>query len=174
MMIELEQFYKLVINYKKYNNLMNNTNGINCVNIYDEDLIDSYIGVSQDGNWVLKQGLNIYILDSKKKFLFCSNILEIPYQKIKTNLEERFSDIIKLENINIVSIFPFYQLIEFGLNNLFDDYWFNLSIQWYEELEWPMKKQLKGALENILLVKKISQKNRQKAKKEIKKLELAE
>lgn len=173
MMNELERFYKTVINYQKYNNLLNNTNGIYWINIYDENLIDSYIGVSQDGKWVLKQGQKVIILDNEKKFLFCSNMLEIPYQKIKTGLEERFSDIIQTENINIVSIFPFYQLIKFGFNNLFDDYWFDLSIQWYEELELPMKNELKDALKNILLVKKISQKNRQRAKREIKKLELA-
>lgn len=170
---ELERFYKIAVNNEKLNNLLYNTDGMSWIDIYDDEIKDVHFGISQNGNWILKYARNIYILDDKKKFLYCSNILEVPYEKIKTKLEERFKDVIKRENINIIMIFPFYQIVEFSLNNLLDDYWFELAMLWFEELELPARSGLKDSLKKILEIKKISQKNHQRAVRAIKKLELA-
>lgn len=111
------------------------------------------------------------MLDDDKKFLYCSDMLEVPYEKIKTKLQDRFKDVLKRNKINIITIFPFYQIVEFSLNNLIDDYWFELAMLWFEELDSSARGGLKDSLKKILGLKKISQKNRQRVGREIKKLE---
>lgn len=171
MINELVAFYKIVANNEKLKNLVTNTDDISWIDIYDDEINDLHMGISQDGIWILKYRKNIYMLDDDKKFLYCSDMLEVPYEKIKTKLQDRFKDVLKRNKINIITIFPFYQIVEFSLNNLIDDYWFELAMLWFEELDSSARGGLKDSLKKILGLKKISQKNRQRVGREIKKLE---
>lgn len=165
---ELVNFYKNVITYSELNKLVNVTNNINWVDIFDEENSKITIGVSQLGKWVLKNEQNFYVLDDKI-YLYCVRVLEIPYNIVKMKIEDRFFKIFEKENVDVNIIFPFCQIIEFTLNNLLDDYWFELAMKWYENLEFSLQQRLMASLEVISKAMKISQKNRQYAKKELKK-----
>ena len=160
---ELRNFFELA---ERYNTKVQNTNSIKWIILFEESNKKEKLGISQEGQWVFNDERKIYILKDRKMFLYCVKLLEIPYFDIKTSLEENFKEILKQETICISLIFPFFQIVEFAFSNLFDDYWFNLAWMWYEMLSLSERIKLIGQLETISETKKLSQRNRQKAKRE--------
>lgn len=54
MINELVAFYKIVANNEKLKNLVTNTDDISWIDIYDDEINDLHMGISQDGIWILK------------------------------------------------------------------------------------------------------------------------
>ena len=119
----------------------------------------SGLGIASNGVWVIEGKNQIHLIDSFNKYLCCVSMLETPAQLIIKQLQMKFGNIIEKQSISM--LFPFYEIIEFTLSKMEQDYWFELAMVWYEILEdWEKIK-----LEKLLLVicrnKKFSQKNRQ-------------
>lgn len=163
----LKGFYKIAVNY---NVQIQKMNGIRWIVILEKDFEHLILGITNAGQWLFKDGEKYYILINKKIFLYCAKLLEIPYEEISKDMEERFEEIIKNEKISLSVIFPYFQIVEFAFGNLMNDYWFELAWAWYENFELSERKKLISQLENLSEIKKISQKNRQKVIKEIKRI----
>ncbi|MCM1500964.1 MAG: hypothetical protein NC124_21100 [Clostridium sp.] len=72
--------------------------------------------------------------------------------------------------MNVMDIFPFYETVQFALNNMENDYWFNLAMLWYEKFNTGQQSKLIYALSKIECSIQFSQKNRQYARKEIRRI----
>ena len=129
------------------------------------------LGISQEGKWILNNKNYFCILSDKRDYLYCSSMLEVPYEEIKIQIEKKFNSIMENEKIDLISIFPIIQLIEFTFVHLKNDYWFELAMGWYENLDLSIQYKLISLFKIISETGKFSQKNRQRARKEVKKLE---
>ena len=161
-------FYKLIIANNDYVNYIFFTNGIKWISVYEK--MECSLGISQNGEWVLKNKSKFYLLNQQKQFLFCANLIESSYFEIKNYIEERFSNILQNEGINETELFPYFEIVEFVFKYFVDDYWFELAWMWYMQFDIIEKRKLYDLLKYISCNKKISQKNRQIVKKEIKEI----
>ena len=127
------------------------------------------LGITNKGVWIIENRNGIYLLDVFKNYLYCMSILELPAQFIIEEIQNKFEN--SVEKHSICALFPFYEILEFALSNMKDDYWFELAMMWYEILEDGEKKKLESFLLAICENKKFSQKNRQTAYNKIKLLQ---
>lgn len=160
---ELKYFFKLAV---RYNIKVQNTNDLKWIILFEETGKKEKLGISQEGQWIFSDEEKFYELKEKKMFLYCVKLLEISYLDIKASVEKGYKELLSQENICISLIFPFFQIVEFAFSTLLDDYWFDLAWMWYENLNSFERNQLIGQLETISETKKMSQRNRQKAKRE--------
>ena len=124
------------------------------------------LGVSSGGIWTIENKNGLYLLDVPKNYLYCVSMLEFPVQFIVLEILKKIKNIV--EEDSIYTLFPFYEILEFTLGNMNDDYWFELAMTWYNTLKNWEKIRLESFLLAICENKKFSQKNRQTAYKEIK------
>lgn len=127
------------------------------------------IGITNNGSWVLVKLGRIYLLDQPKYFLYCLPMLELTIESIVKEINRKFNRKKKVFDTNI--IFPFYEIIEFALKNVFSDYWLERGIIWYDNLETSKKLNVEYSLRLISVDKRFSQKNRNKVKNELKLLQ---
>lgn len=114
------------------------------------------LGITELGYWGVQAGERFILLDEESKFGFVVAFLEIPYAEIVQLLD-------KVEDeIDLVSIFPFKEIIAAGLDYK-SDHWVKCSLDWFDKLKTIEKLNLKDNLMEIVQSKYLSQKNRQKA-----------
>ena len=159
-------FYNLVSSDVN-NDRMQVFDNLGVATIYFDDVNQIVLGISQDGDYVFVEKNRIYILNNKKKYLYCAKLVEVQFELIEKQIEDKYNEILTANNYNVLELFPIFQIVEFVFCNLINDYWFELSWRWYHNLNSFDKKQLLKALYDIEKNKKISQKNRQIVKKEI-------
>lgn len=165
----LRQFYIRIKDNKSYNKHFFTSDQTRWVSIYECKMEDIKFGISEFGTWVFTTNKRFYCLD-KRNALYCVRILEVPYKDIIETIQKRFKKIFD-DSINVMDVFPFYEIVEFALNNMKNDYWFNLAMLWYEGFNVEQQSKLIYALSQIECSMQFSQKNRQYARKEIRRLE---
>lgn len=161
------KIFNIITSDYDYINIVHMTNDIRCIITFVDHEFDAMLGFSQNGEWVFKDKDALHILKEKKMFLYCAKLIEVPYETIKRCIHDNFNEIVSMENITISDMFPFYEIVEFIFGNFFDDYWLDLAWLWYMQLNLSEQEQLVDTLVNISKVKRISQRNRQKIKREI-------
>lgn len=139
--------------------------------VFEANSSKEILGITEKGEWVFEDEDRFFIIQKKTMYLHCVKLLEISYDVIKEKIENRFEEILEKHNIGIMDIFPFFEIVEFAFGNLQNDYWFNLAWMWYERFLLPQRYDLIELLNNISGNKKISQKNRQRIRKEIHEME---
>ena len=171
MLNELGRFYEIIIKHDDYKKMIHITNNICWIDVFVNENNGMSLGVAQTGKWVINDEKTFQIISDKKGYLYCVNMLEVPYEEIKAQVERKFESIMENEKIDLFNIVPIIQLIEFAFVNLKNDYWFELAMGWYENLELPIQYKLIDLFQIVSKTRKFSQRNRQRARKEVKKLE---
>lgn len=138
--------------------------------IYENTLQELILGITNIGEYVFIDAGKTYLLNEKKMFLYCVKLLEIPYTTIQEHITLRFKKVLLEADVGEMEIFPYYEIVEFALDNLFNDYWVELVWRWYDHFSQYRKYELYDSLDKLSKMKKISQQNRNIAKREIKRL----
>ena len=146
------------------------TENIQWITIYENILHKLILGITDKGEYLFIDSGKLFLINEKKMFLYCVRLLEIPYAEIQKYIEVRFKNVLLEIKLMGMEIFPYYEIIEFALNNMFNDYWIELVWQWYEQLSQSDKIELCDLLGELTNMKKISQQNRNIAKREINRL----
>ena len=128
------------------------------------------LGIAQDGIWLYKSFANTQIIEEPKSFMYVMVFLEMSYVEIKNSI---MSNIIEIDQTtDIREIFPFFEIIKFVLEYNISDYWFELALNWFDELNASDKIALKSALEKSVNCRRLHQRTRHRIQKEIKKLRI--
>ena len=125
------------------------------------------LGLGDSGYWVVEGQEGVISLSEGNRFGYVMSALEKSKQEVVLSLEV-FSRDTEL-TAKLITLFPFCEIVESGFKQG-SDYWTELAFAWYSELDEDKKKQLEGSLEEMTTAKWASQKNRQRAKKELKAL----
>lgn len=163
-----EKIYNLL---KASGEVVRYTNEIHWITIYENTLQEVILGITNKGEYVFIDSGKFYLLNEKKMFLYCVKLLEVPYNVIQEYITLQFKKELLELDIREMEIFPYYEIVEFALDNLLDDYWVELVWRWYEHFSQFQKNELYDSLDKLSKIKKISQRNRNIARKEIKRLD---
>lgn len=127
----------------------------------------SCMGISSIGEWVVEVSEGIHHLDKPQLYVYVMALLERPYEDV---YEEISSMLIKISVTEEPScVFPFVNIVIAGFEQG-SDYWATLAFDWFDLFSREHKLHLLDALSNVVNAKWASQKNRQKAKRELKRL----
>lgn len=128
---------------------------------------DKYLGISEEGYWVVEERSGLRILDTPRSLVRIKILLEQPLEKLRRELASHLnnSDI----GIDAETIFPCVELIQGVLEDGFE-YWMELAFNWYDELSFKEKAMLLSTLKKVAENEWTTQKLRHKAKKELKQL----
>ena len=165
-----KRIFKTITNCYKDMDIVQVTNDMHCIVMYRDRESDLWIGFSQNGQWVFKENIKMYVLHNTKMFLYCAKIIELPYETIQRYIYNNYKDILEKENISIFDVFPFGEIVRFIFGNFSDDYWLDLAWLWYDCLDLTEQIHIADTLVSLENVKRISQRNRQRIKWELKKL----
>ena len=127
-----------------------------------------FLGILNDGTWSVKTNLNLFLLDDEKSFLKMVVLLEQPLDDTKARIEEFFKK--AQVSVNIQETFPFEKIVQAGFE-FGTPYWAEKAFTWYDKLKIEEKVQLKNSLDKLKNEKWLSQKLKQKVRKELKLLE---
>ena len=124
-----------------------------------------YLGISEDGYWVVEERSGLRVLSSPREFIRIKVLLEQPMSNIRQEIETVLNTYnIELDN---AFVFPFVDIIREVIEEG-SAYWVELAFKWYDELSLKEKIALKPTLRNFMESKQATQKLRHKAKKELK------
>lgn len=165
---KLENIYTLAQDYETVNITRQSNEEVRWITIFEKKELNVRLGISKTGKWVYEEKQVFYILNNKRDYLYCAKLLEIPYYLVHSKIQNQLKSFFAKEKVDVREVFPFYEIVEFAFINLLDDYWFELALDWYKELPREEKYQLVGLIESITKNSRLSQKNRHKAKREIK------
>lgn len=168
---KLKRFYDLAGFSNKCNYNFQHEKNVQWLTIYTNIELDIVIGISQMGEWICKDSKGFYELKNNRMYLYCVKLLEIPFDKVRKEIEDRFMYLSEYKEISLLEIFPYFDIVEFAFKNMISNYWFTLAWEWYKELPLDEHYKLISALDSISNIMKISQGNRQIAKAEVRKLE---
>jgi len=125
---------------------------------------NNYIGITENGRWVVEERSGIRFLNTPQAFLRVEILLERPLVDIQTELLQNLcrNSIEELE-------FPYIDIIsQVFIND--SNYWVELAFLWFDTMPLDMKVLLKQELEIVRNRKELSQKLRHRAMKEHAKL----
>ena len=159
-------FFEIVSSNSDYCEKVQNVDNTKFAIIYKDVAMDIILGISRCGECVFIDKTKVYMINNKNEFMYCSKLVEIPYNLIIENMHNEFVDLMCLDNFNMSEIFPFFEIVEFVFNNLINDYWIDLAWLWYQNFSIVEKNKLVDALQNLINEKRISQNKRQEIKKE--------
>ena len=125
-------------------------------------------GIDIDGNWILESSMKMWIIGEENPYLFCMPFLEMPFADIKNALMSRIGETDQIADIG--GIFPFVEIIRFALENSISEYWIELAMNWFDELDAAYKHALKPSLEKAIAVKRLFQKTKHRVQRELKRL----
>lgn len=165
--LEREKIYNLL---KANGEVVQCTGKIQWITIYENTLKKLILGITNKGEYIFIDAGKIFLLNDKKMFLYCVKLLETPYTSIQEYIELQYKKVFSETNVTEMEVFPYYEIVEFALENLYSDYWVELVWKWYEHFSCSKKHDLYDSLEKISKVKKISQQNRNIARREMKRL----
>ncbi|WP_157496574.1 hypothetical protein [Hahella ganghwensis] len=132
-------------------------------------ITDNYMGISDDGEWVVEVSEGIHVLSEIKLFVFVLPLLERSLSSINLTIIDFLSSL--SVELDPKEIFPYLKIIQAGLEKE-SDYWAGLALMWYKELSIDEKNTLKQSLSLIVKAKWASQKNRQIAQRELRRLSI--
>lgn len=126
-----------------------------------------YMGVSENGHWVVEDKCGLRVLDNIASFA-----------RVKILLERDMSDIIETISCNlhldkttdVFNVFPFVELVNSVLTEGMD-YWVSLALKWCEEFPIQKLNLIRNNLISTLNNSNLSQKNRHKLMKLYSRLE---
>ncbi|SMD16450.1 hypothetical protein [Sporomusa malonica] len=127
------------------------------------------LGVEQEGKWVVEAKSCLYILSEAGSFWRLVSLLEQPLNDIRSEVAEVFNKSLDVST-NIDDIFPFTDIVRSGLE-FGTKHWAEKAFEWYDELLPEKKQHLRDSLTKLETAKWASQKLRQKAKKELKRMD---
>ena len=127
----------------------------------------SSMGISSAGEWVVEVSEGIHHLDKPQLYVYVMVLLEKPYEDVY----EEVLNILKRTSVDEEPgcIFPFVEIVNAGLEQG-SDYWAALAFGWFDMFSEEDKLRLRDALLKVMKAKWASQKIRQKAKRELNKL----
>lgn len=155
-------FYSVV----KLNTIIKCNDNVSWVLVFEGENNEK-IGITQMGIWTFNDNNKFYLLNEQKKYLYTVKLLEYSYDLIEKKITDKFSYMFDNQELCVSDIFPFYEIVAFAFEFMNNDYWIELGWNWYDKLNIYEKNKLIYLLENIVNNKRFSQKNRQKARKEI-------
>ena len=130
---------------------------------------DGYsMGILENGGWAIEGGRGLFELNHPCQFFLVMVLMEQPFDTVYSQLKVYFRSI-GLET-NVYDLFPFGLVVKAGFEQG-SEYWAKLAFDWYQELPQEIKISLVDSLANIVTAKWASQKLRQKAKKETRRIE---
>ena len=167
MNINLLNFYESAAKSK----LVDKTNFIrindtSCLVLFEQVESGRMIGISNKGDWLLKTNVEYCLLTEKLSFFKLINLLEVSFTEMENQIYKRFDHFIQDYDIKI--IFPFYDIVEYVFLYIPSMYWFELAYDWFDMLAINQKKELMPKLQEIATNKKLSQRLRQKIRKDLK------
>jgi hypothetical protein len=121
---------------------------------------DKYLGITEDGYWVVESTSGMRFLDLPNEYLRVKILLERSLDDIRIEFNKNLCTH-SLEGLT----FPYVNII----SQVFvsdSDYWVELAFSWFDQISSKEKKSLLRELEIIQTRKVLSQKLRQKAIKE--------
>ena len=121
------------------------------------------IGVLENGDWAVEDKAGLRHLDEQPSYLYVMALLEQPATSVRERLKAFFSD------SDIGSVFPFANVVRAGLDQK-SEYWADLAFRWLGEIPAEGRISLEDSVARIADAGWASQKLRQKAKKELKRL----
>lgn len=146
-----------------------NINTINYLVLFDYSEKQYKLLVDNQGELSIGEEAKMIKIENSKSYLFLMNLLELPINEIKSQLRSRFYLI--WDKINILEVFPFFEIVYFVFQSPSSSYWFELAYSWFDDLSQKDKKKLILLLENYVDNKKGTQKIRHRIIKDIKKLQ---
>ena len=165
---KLKRVYDYVISNKKTNvSRVQNRNDemIEWVLVFELDNSHKEIGITQNGYWGIKLPYHFSILDKESSLLFFIVLLEHPIEDIERKLSSSLNKFMDLSKTN--KVFPFLELVKFIFDYNSSSYWIDLAFKWYEQFTFSEKQVLKESIDKLVANNSISQKTRQKAKREL-------
>ena len=162
----LNEFYDAIKKEAKNSSAYINETG-NII-IYCQKKNNRIIGITSNGEWFVEIDTKFYLLKELKPFYKLISILEIPFETIEEEINERF----KMAEINFDAryIFPFYPIVERVFQKPQSLYWLELAYSWYELLDDKQKYGLIPIIQDLNMNTKLSQKLRQKMRKSMNEL----
>lgn len=161
---KLKAFYDLLTMDTDHTVTINRTNGQEWIAILWEKNSDRRVGITITGEWIVVNSVQMHRLNTEKSFMYCMSFLEKSYEEITQEIRREFNDFV----FECRSIFTFVEIVDFVFSGANDDYWFAYAMQWYQQFDYEDKVRLRASLEKSTLNKKLSQKNRHTAKRELK------
>ena len=166
---ELKRIYNNITSNKAYlSTLHRNDDAIKWVLIFGLDNSHREIGITQNGYWGVKSSDHFRIFNKETSLLYFIILLEYPIEDIKRKLILSLNDFIELQKIN--RVFPFGEIVKFVFEYNSSNYWVALAFEWFDQFTASEKQVLKESIDKIKNNYSLSQKVRQKAKKELKQL----
>ena len=132
---------------------------------------ESTLGINQDGDWVVEVSGDVRIIREQKSFLFCIVFLEMSFADIKNYIMDHTNGINQIADIG--DIFPFVEIIRFVLETSTSDYWLELAMNWFNELNAAEKHVLTPALDEAVMGMYLHQKLKHRMQRELKKLKVS-
>jgi hypothetical protein len=127
-----------------------------------------YMGLLEDGDWAVEAKEGLYRLDEQSRYVSVMALLEQPINTVHEHLTEFFNSI--AIKVNLYELFPFESIVRAGFEQG-SEYWAELAFDWYQELPEKTKYSLIDSISKIIDAKWASQKLRQNAKKEMRKMD---
>ncbi len=124
---------------------------------------DFRMGVLENGDWAVEDKAGLRHLDEQPSYLYVMALLEQPAISVRERLKAFFSA------SDIGSVFPFANVVRAGLDQK-SEYWADLAFRWLGEIPEEGRISLEDSVARIADAGWASQKLRQKAKKELKRL----
>ena len=126
------------------------------------------LGIGQDGSWLYESSANTQIIGDSKSFMCVMVFLEMSYVEIKNSIVSHIKGVDQTTDIR--DVFPFSEIIKFVLEYGISDYWFDLALNWFDELDAVNKIALKPALEKNANSRSLHQRTRHRMLRELKNL----
>jgi len=142
------------------------SNDTSCLVLFEQVESERIVGISNKGDWLLKINAEYCLLTEKLSLFKLINLLEVSFTEIENQIYKRFEHFIQDYDIKI--IFPFYEIVEYVFLYVPSIYWFELAYDWFDMLTINQKKELIPKLQEIATNKKLSQRLRQKIRKDLK------
>jgi hypothetical protein len=126
------------------------------------------MGLTMKGVWVVETKQALVQLDEPLSFVRTLPLLEKPIEVVKQQIRQRLNS--EELSIMVELMFPVIDVVRMGFETG-SEYWTSLAFTWFDELSVTQKQQLIESLAVVSKARWASQKLRQKAVREIRKLE---
>jgi len=168
---ELKRIYNFATSKKKttVSKAQNrNDEKIEWVVISDLNSSQIEIGITRNGYWGIKSRDCLSLLDKESSLLYFIVLLEYPMENIKRSLTASLEQFVEMPRLN--HVFPFFEIVKFVFDYNSSTYWIELAFEWYDQFTFQEKQVLKESMDKLIINYSVSQKTRQKAKRELTKL----
>lgn len=117
----------------------------------------------EDGAWAVRSKNGVFPLSSEQDFFRAVSLLEMPYGDAVNSVEY-------FRKVNeIILTFPFASVAKIGLTCA-SDYWAGFALSWLQEFSAEQKAIYSEVLSSLCDAKWASQKNRQRAERQLRSL----